>query len=68
MKTTLTPAELQSLTQARTLRQQVVALVKLGIPFRYGGGQVEVSREVAAELPQWRRLEDDLRPRLDLVR
>lgn len=50
--THLTDAELQALTKGRTVRQQIAALVRLGIPFRFGGGVVEVSRDVARELPQ----------------
>jgi hypothetical protein len=68
MDDTLTPAELARLTEKRTLRQQVVRLVALGIPFRYGGGELSVTRSVATELPQWRKVEAMSGPRLDLVR
>lgn len=47
--THLTEAELRALTNGRTVRQQIAALVRLGIPFRFGGGVVEVSRDVAAK-------------------
>jgi hypothetical protein len=65
---TLSPAELQALTQRRTLRQQVARLVAMGVPFRFGGGSVEVKRAVAEELPQWRETQASRAPRLDLVR
>lgn len=66
--THLTEAELRALTNGRTVRQQIAALVRLGIPFRFGGGVVEVSRDVARELPQWRSVEACRAPRLDMVR
>lgn len=66
--TPLTASELAALTQASTLRRQVSRLVALNIPFRFGGGQVLVAREVARELPQWQTLEAEQIPRLDLVR
>ena len=65
---TLTPSELQAITGKRTLRQQVARLVVMGVPFRFGGGAVEVKRAVAEELPQWREAKAQRAPRLDLVR
>ncbi len=64
----LTAAELQAITGKRTPRQQVSRLVVMGVPFRFGGGIVEVKRAVAEELPQWREAQAKRAPRLDLVR
>lgn len=63
----LTDAELQQITGERTLRKRVAWLVSRGVPFRFGGREIAVSRAVAAELPQWRSVEPK-GPRLDLVR
>ena len=65
---TLSPSELAAITGRRALRQQVARLVAMGIPFRFGGGAVEVKRAVAEELPQWRETQAKRAPRLDLVR
>ena len=67
MTDTLSDAELLQITGERTLRKRVAWLVSRGVPFRFGGREVAVSRAVAAELPQWRVVEPQ-GPRLDLVR
>ena len=64
----LTSAEIAVITGRRTLRQQVNALVRMGVPFRFGGGQVSVLRAVAEELPQWQQIRQTRAPRLDMVR
>lgn len=64
----LTAAELRALTGAGTLRRQIARLVDMGVPFRFGGGSVEVLRDVARCLPQWQHIEASKAPRLDLVR
>lgn len=68
MDDTLSPAELAAITGRTTLRQQVAALVKMGVPFRFGGGRVVVVRAVAEQLPQWTSVRTTRAPRLDMVR
>ncbi len=64
----LTATELAAITGRRTVRQQVAQLVRLGIPFRFGGGRVVVVRAVAEQLPQWDAVRTSRAPRLDMVR
>lgn len=63
----LSQAELVTITGKRTPRQQAARLVAMGVPFRFGGGVVEVKRAVAEELPQWREAQAKRGPRLELV-
>ena len=64
----LTDLELRAITGRRTLRQQVAALVRMGVPFRFGGGRVVGQGAVAQELPQYQAVQPSYRPRLDMVR
>lgn len=64
----LSSAELRDLTGVGTLRRQVSRLVAMGVPFTFGGGVVEVRREVARALPQWQHIESTKAPRLDRIR
>lgn len=68
MSEELRPDELIALTGgAKTLHRQVLALVRLGLPFRFAGRTVHVKRAVAEEWPQWQERKQQGGVRLDLV-
>lgn len=62
----LSPRELAEITGARSAARQAAWLARRGVPFRFGGGVVQVKRAVAKELPQWQQMRDAA-PRMDLV-
>lgn len=68
MSEDLSPTELAELCGARTLHRQVIALVRMGLPFRFAGRTVHVKRVVAEEWPQWQQKARNGEPRLDMVR